>query len=1170
MNLPLSNKLVMLLAAAFAVVALSTPALADDTEVYVGGNLTTTVHPNVLFIIDTSGSMGTVVNYDPYVPATTYAGSCVSGRIYWSKSGTAPDCSKTPDKDNYFDTAANKCHDSIDSLASTGTGMYLGKLAYYKPSTDPSTGADTSSWEPLSSSNHTASVECKADKGKYGDGNDTTKKYAANATKGGPWTADTSKDVSWNSTGDNYTLYTANYLNWFWTTPGGAGTETRLSSVKKSFAALVNSTSGINAGLMRFDSNAQGGYFMAPMQELNETNRPTLITAVNNLTDGGYTPLAETLYEASLYWRGATVDYGDSSSPGTNVSTVLNPSNTAKYKSPIEYQCQKNFTVYLTDGEPTQDTDADTKIKNLANFQSITGKTSCTGDCLDELALWMYKTDMSSTYNNTQNVELYTIYFGEDPTDPTLTDSQKTSALAAIDLLKNSAKNGSGGASDHYYVATEATGLANAFTTIVTNILATSTTFIAPAVTVNDFNRLTHRDELYFGVFKPQGRPNWPGNIKHYKISSPANIVVDANSAAAVDVNTGYFSGSSRSFWTLDADAPDGDEVAKGGAAGLITTTRNLYTYLDAAAPSNVNLADPANVFHEDNTALDATALNISALDADYTSPVTASTYRTSLLQWARGVDVLDQDGDTSKTDARRAIGDILHSKPILMTYGGTDANPDITLFTGSNDGFLHAFNAKTGAEQFAFIPKELLGNLNKLYINSESVTHPYGMDGPITLWHKDDNNNGLLLDSVNAVETGEHVYLYTGMRRGGNHYYALDVTNRSAPKLLWQINGGTGDFAELGQTWSRPTVAKIKLHNGTALQEHTVLIFAGGYDTHQDTAGPVSADSIGRAIYIVDAATGQRLWWASSVATANLVLPSMTNSIPADIKVIDMNLDGYADRLYVGDMGGRIWRFDLNNTTNTGAANFATGGIFASLSGVTEETNHRFYYSPDVALVKGATGYELTVSIGSGYRAHPLNTVTQDRFYMIRDFDVYSAPADANSDGKPDYPGYTEASLYDATANDIGTLTGAALATATSALNSAHGWYIRLVKTNGTYEGEKVLATSITAENKVLFTTFTPVASSQATACAPSQGTAKTYAVNLSNATAAYNLQADGIDYSTADRYQIMTRGGIPPEPTVLFPSDGSKPIVLVGPEKVGNVDLNLHMEKTYWRQDE
>lgn len=1141
MKMRMSTKLNLnlLLAFTLGVTFYMTAAVAEDTEVYVGGNAgASVVRPNVLFVIDTSGSMNELVTITTgiYDPNTTYTpATCNSSRIYWSTNGTPPAC----DTDRYIDATANKCNDSAAALAATGTGFYVGNLARYKVSSKK--GKDTSTWTNFSSGDHTSKIECELDYSNHGDGVDTSKLYPANGgtTGAGPWRANSTNAISWSSVGTNYTLYTANYLNWYWA-PSSTTTKTRISIVQETFASLMNSTSGINAGLMRFDSgSAQGGYFIQPMAELNSTTRPTLIASSNALTANGYTPLAETLYEASLFYRGQSVYYGDSSSPATNIASVLDTSDTTKYKSPIEYQCQKNFVVYMTDGAPTQDTDADTKITALPNFNSLTGSSTCSGDCMDELAQWMYKSDLNGTMNDKQNVITYTIGLNID-----------------IPLLKDTATKGGG----KYYTTTGASDLSTAFTSILTEILAVNTTFIAPAVTVNAFNRLTHRDDLYFAVFRPAGSPMWPGNLKHYKLGGTPTIVVDANNAAAVDANTGFFAASSNSFWTLSADAPDGDNVEIGGAAGLLSTTRNLYTYL-GATPSNVDLTIPANKFHEDNTALTKALLNISA---------ETDAYRTSLLQWARGVDVLDDDSDGLTTDARRAMGDILHSKPVLMTYGGTDTSPDITVFTGTNEGFIQAVNATTGAEVFAFMPKELLTNLDILFENSATVKHPYGMDGSISFWHKDLNANGVLLDSSSVIETGEHVYLYAGMRRGGNHYYALDISNRSVPKLLWQIDGGAGDFAELGQTWSRPVVTKIKLHNGSVLEERNVLVFGGGYDTTQDTAGAPLADTIGRAIYIVDAVTGQRLWWASSDATANLVLSAMTNSIPADVKVIDINMDGYADRLYVGDMGGRIWRVDLDNLTNTGAANLATGGLLATVNGVDEANNRRFYYSPDVALVQTTTGYALTISIGSGYREHPLNMVTEDRFYMIRDTDVYSAPADTNSDGKPDYPAYTETSLYDATSNALAEATGATLTAAQSLFDNSKGWYIRLSKADGTYEGEKVLASSVTVQGQVIFTTFTPVVSAQATACAPSQGTAKAYVVSLTNASPVYNLQADASTTSRNDRYVTLVRGGIPPEPTVLFPSNGGKPVILVGPEKLSAVDLTQPREKTYWRQEE
>lgn len=1122
--------------------------LADDTEVYVGGNLgASTVRPNVLFIIDTSGSMDGVVTLTngTYDPAGSYGNACVSAanddRIYWSTNGTPPDCND----DEYIVTAVNKCSDSATALAAAGTGYYTGRLARYRIGN----GNREDIWKTLSDNhNDDQDIECEADYATLlGDGADTTEPYPANENDNGPWSADENDAITWSGTGDIYTLYSAKYMNWYW----GADnitTTTRLQVVKDVMASLLNSTSGINAGLMRFDdgsdgSNGNGGYFLQPMLELNTTNRATLITDIDALDHDGYTPLSEVLYESYLFWAGKSVDWGDSSSPGTNHTGVLNTSDTTKYQTPMEYQCQKNFVVLLTDGEPYSDGSSDSDIEGLTGFSTVTGSSSCSGNCLDEMAEYMYEQDLNNM-NDKQNVITYTIGFQTDQT-----------------LLSDTATKGGGA----YHTADSATELSSAFTSILTDILSVNTTFIAPAVTVNAFNRLTHRDELYFAVFRPQGSSRWPGNIKHYKLGGASQIVIDANDAAAVDANTGFFSATARSFWTLDDDAPDGDIVDVGGAASLLSTTRNLYTYTAAGAPSNVDLTLAVHKFHEDTTELTATLLGNAAMTAGD---------RTSLLQWARGIDVFDDDEDGLTDDARRSMGDLLHGKPVLMTYGGTDASPDITLFAGTNSGFLHAVNTSNGNEQFAFIPKELLGNLQTLYTNSSSASHPYGLDGSISLWHKDVNGNGVVLDESNVLEAGEHVYLYAGMRRGGNHYYALNVTDRTAPKLLWQITGGTGDFAELGQTWSRPIVTRIKLHDGTSLVDRNVLIFGGGYDEDQDTASAPTADAIGRAIYIVDATTGQRIWWASSVATADLVLTDMTNSIPSDVKVIDIDVDGFADRLYVGDMGGRVWRIDFDNSTNTGAANFATGGLLATLSGATEATNHRFYYPPDVALFydkNAATpSLKLTVSIGSGYRAHPLNQVNEDRFYMIKDSDVYAAPADgADADTLPDYPAYTEASLYDATANVLGEATGATLTTAQTSFNGLSGWYIKMAKADGTYEGEKVLAPSVTVDGKVLFTTFTPVAVANSTACAPSQGTAKVYIVNLADATPPYDQLADDT-LDKNDRAMVLTRGGIPPEPTILFPPDGSNAVVLVGPEKLDDVDINVSYVKSYWRQDE
>jgi len=1124
----------------------SPKVIADDTEVYIGSNSSSSVRPNVLFIVDTSGSMNSDVQisvtstvgatYDPTVDYSA-EGNCVAGRVYWSSNGTPNDCSSGSRSNNdYFVESANRCSASYTALANTG--FYTTRAARYNVRNKEDR------WSSLSDREPTELVDCEDDWGIHGKNTGDGLVYPADEYSGGPWTSNVNNGINWSNKGGNYTLYNGNYLNWYNATGGGTGTTTttmsRLQVVQNVFSDLIDSISSINIGVMRFDRDAgtnddtDGGYFIMPMQALSDANRADYKNAVNALTANGYTPLAETLYEAYLFYNGGAVDYGDSSEPGVNVSGVLDPTDTTHYNSPVDYQCQKNFVILLTDGEPTQDTGADAKIAGLPGFSAITGGSTCTGSCLDELADYMHSSDCSTAFSDTQNVITYTIGFATNQA-----------------LLNDAATKGGG----DYYTANDAAQLTNAFTNIITEILAVNTTFTAPAVSVNAFNRFIHNNELYYALFRPASTPKWAGNVKLYKLDSSGTnpVVVDANGDPAVDDNTGIFKASATSFWTPLADAPDGEDVDIGGAASKLALPRTIYTYTGAGAPSNTTLTS-THALSETNSAVTKTMLGNAAM---------TDARRSQILQWARGVDVLDDDSDSFVDDARRSIGSMIHTKPVLITYGGTANAPDMTLFAGSNEGYLHAINTSDGTEIFSFVPQELLPELATFFDDNGADAHPYGLDGALTYWINDANDNGVLYDTNNTLETGEFIYLYQGMRRGGSNYYALDVTNRSAPVLKWIINGGSGDFSELGQTWSGATKAKIKL-NGT---DKDVLIFGGGYDVNQDSNALASDDSIGRAIYIVDANTGAKIWQAGPAGTGNasggnpnLILSGMTNSIPSDIRVIDIDDDGYADRMYVGDTRAQLWRFDID-INNTAASNLATGGVIATLGGSTAELNRRFYYAPDVSLSQKKD--YLNIAIGSGYRAHPLNTVIQDAFFVIRDTNVLGPATDVN--GNPVYTALTISDLYDTTDNVIGEGTAAQITTAKASLQSSDGWYINL-SNSGTYVGEKVLAHAVTLYGKTMFTTFTPVDSGSSSSCSPSQGNAQVYAVNTEDGTPYVDSDNSGGDLNAADRHIGLTRGGIPPEVTLVLDDSGNI-VPMVATEILLDLDFNQTPQKTYWR---
>jgi type IV pilus assembly protein PilY1 len=1117
---------------------------ADDTEVYIGNaTLASDVQPNLVFIIDTSGSMDNDVEMEPtgagYDPAITYPSEgCDLDKVYWregSNSSTVPSCNT----DQYFMATSNTCKASYNALSASGSGFYItDRAARYRVRNNRS-----NIWRKLRDNNHTHLVECKDDSGVHGENDASTNLYAAHQHNNGPWRATSGSEINWNDNdvARSYTFYSGNYLNYRHGTGGGGTiTKTRLEIVQEVFSNLMDSISSINLAVMRFDKDAgsndgtDGGYFIMPMQPLNDSNRAAYKTAVNNTIASGATPLSETLYESYLFYQGAAVDYGDSSEPAVNVSTVLNSEDTSKYKSPIEYQCQKNFTILLTDGLPTYDGGADSKIEALPGFATTTGAASCSGNCMDELAEYAYKQDCSNL-DGEQNVITYTIGFATDQV-----------------LLSNTATKGGGS----YYTADNTAELEDAFTNIIAEIAATNTTFIAPAVSVNAFNRFNHRDELYYALFRPSASPNWQGNVKRFRLAGDPPIIVDANGTSAIDPNTGFFRTTATSFWTPVADSPDGDDVGKGGAASKLTLPRTMYTYTGATAPNNASLSNTTNALHENNTAITKTMLGNAGM---------SDAYRTSLLQWSRGVDIFDDNADTDFTDIRRRMGDPLHAEPVLVTYGGTDADPDITLYAGTNDGQLNAINTTNGTEVFTFIPQELICNLPILYEDAGGTDHPYGLDGPLTTWINDVNGNGILYNTSSSLDSGEHVYLYQGMRRGGKSYYALDVTSRTSPTLKWVITGASGDFSELGQTWSAATHGKIKI-NGV---DKDVLFFGGGYDEDQDNNVVAQNDDEGRAIYIVDASTGAKLWQAGPAGTGNaatadptLVMSGMTNSIPAELSVLDMDGDGYKDRIYAADMRGQIWRFDLDIDNNTSASNLATGGIIAQLGDTTAAHNRRFYYAPDVSLSKDRK--HLNIAIGSGYRAHPLNTTIHDAFYVIKDTNVYAPPV--NGSGVTTYSAITMSDLFDATSNIIKEGTAEEITNASSSLSSANGFYIWMNnESDNSFEGEKVLAKSLTFSEVVLFTTYKPIAN-QASLCSASVGSGSAFAINISDGTPVDDYDLSGGNLTRSDRRINLVKSGIPPAASIIFHENG--PVVLIGTEKGPDPDLLLEPQKTYWHE--
>ena len=307
-----------------------------------------------------------------------------------------------------------------------------------------------------------------------------------------------------------------------------------------------------------------------------------------------------------------------------------------------------------------------------------------------------------------------------------------------------------------------------------------------------------------------------------------------------------------------------------------------------------------------------------------------------------------------------------------------------------------------------------------------------------------------------------------------------MDVTNRNSPQLMWVIDNGDPDFLDLGQTWSPAAQARVNI-GGTP---RDVIIFAGGYDAGQDN-GAHRTDTKGNAIYMVDPLSGTLVWSAGSdTARSNhdLELPRMRYSIPAAPAVIDKDNDQLTDRLYFGDMGGQVWRIDLVN--GRGRTTLGEGGVIASVGGAdvgspTRADARRFYTTPGVVDVVQDNTIFTAINIGSGYRAHPLDTSTREEFYSIRDFRPNEVVPTGDYDS-PAQPLILRSDLPDITDN---------LAPQLEATDA--GWRMRLEG-----PGEKILTSSLTISNVLFFNSFTPT-TADAT-CLPGGGRNRLYRVSI------------------------------------------------------------------------
>lgn len=970
-------------------------------------------------------------------------------------------------------------------------------------------------------------------------------------------------------------VYLGNLLNYNAAAASGTATAA-VRIVRDAIASVVGATrETVNFGLMVFGQTGnKGGKIVKPVANLSDS------TAYNNfiaalpgtgstgvgaasyvegplpaerLLSGSARPLAEALHDAGAYFKSTNSDRNNVYSDRICADTAVSGSTT----SPIQYSCQKNYVIVVSRGAP--DSDGDAKLCNGTVLGGTIGDydgdgnsgDNCSGGnhLMDDVAKFIYENDMSTPQDDTQRVITTVIQvFESSPLSQRAADASHGRGL--------------------YRLASNANELSRALTDAMANIvLESDTSFVAPVVPVSPENRTYSGSRVYLGFFKPISQKPWYGNLKKYGINS-SNEITDKNENVATNID-GSFKDTSVSYWSLSADA---GLVDSGGAGELLLTrvaARNIYTFMG----SSVELSNSSNAFTTSNAGISTGILGVSS-----------SADKDKLINFIHGTDSYDEDGDGNATERRAWIlGDILHSKPLIVNYATYSLTPSSNegncsinkgiIFVGANDGMFHAFKDCDGSEAWAFIPPDLLGNLR--YLTGQ--VHTYFVDSSPSVYKYDADNDGNI-ETPDQDGRYDKVILMFGERRGGGvdasptkgYYYALDVSDPLSPKFLWSVSNtekktgtsttATTEYGELGETWSEPKIVNMKI--GGAVK--VVAVIGAGYDnvnedgrygatqtfdgdgtvtvtdtgsgvvTSTGTSSPLNPK--GRGVYVVEVATlggatpfapsftngGSKVWGYTNASNSNMIF-----SMPSEVAALDTNFDGYVDRFYVGDTGGNIWRFNVGDAD---ASNWTARKIFGSNpgSGGSSDVGRKLFYKPSVTFEPASANIESGYAMlffGTGDREHPLNRGgVVERMYGLKD-----KGADQTTTVVEDHTDNTH-ELVDVTANALqeGSTSLSDINTILASLDDRFGWYIKL-NVNSDGSGEKVLSPALAFNKVAYYTTYGPSTAVVTDPCQPGNlGTGRVYAVNYKTGEAAINYDTTNDASSTSENLRASGGEGI------------------------------------------
>lgn len=491
---------------------------------------------------------------------------------------------------------------------------------------------------------------------------------------------------------------------------------------------------------------------------------------------------------------------------------------------------------------------------------------------------------------------------------------------------------------------------------------------------------------------------------------------------------------------------------------------------------------------------------------------------------------------DASFRSRDSLLGDIVHSAPVYIgkpvklypdtwaggaetaysTFKTSNSARAEQIYVGANDGMLHAFNATTGEETFAYVPKGVYGQLAEL--KEPDYNHEYYVDeAPVV---------------SDAFFGGSwHTVLVSGLGGGGQSIFALDVTDpssfssesSSSSKVLWEF---TDD--NLGYTFGTPSI--VRLHNG-----EWAAVFSGGYNNTKDNdsdGSPTGDSTTGNAVlYIVNIATGALI--KKFDTKVGMAEDPTGNSRPnglAEPAVVDVDGDYISDLIYVGDLFGNVWKVDISGPKSTWGfaqgSNLTPKPFYKACAGTLCTNINSQPITSKIEVTQHASGAGYSIFFGTGkyienFDNTSIGQVTQS-FYSLWDKD--EAPANFTQFNKSDL-------LQQKILAEVTHGGSKVRITSQELIDDTYmGWYMDLVNTqsgNTNNHGERIITKAVTYRGQVALTTMRPVLS--ADSCDTNSLEGATMILNASSGARfdepVFDLNSDGT-FTQLDKVTVMLDG--------------------------------------------